>query len=88
MVTIMMMVITEDSDDNIDDDGVAVSAGWLKMVELNKTEQYLQQMTEAGREPTDLEALPELDYEAEESPVPLTDGSPGQGYTFLTELHR
>jgi len=63
-------------------------AGWLKMVELNKTEQYLQQMTEAGREPTDLEALPELDYEAEESPVPLTDGSPGQGYTFLTELHR
>ena len=46
------------------------------------------QMTELGKEPADPEARPDLDYEAEESPVTLTQGSPEQAYTFLAEIHR
>ena len=51
-------------------------------------ESLLMQMTELGKEPEDLEARPDLDYEAEQNPVTLTEGSPEQAYTFLAEIHR
>ncbi|XP_043203260.1 obscurin-like isoform X2 [Amphibalanus amphitrite] len=63
-------------------------AGWPKRLELGKLESLLMQMTELGQEPADLEARPDLDYEAEQSPVTLTEGSPEQAYTFLAEIHR
>ncbi|XP_037094652.1 obscurin-like isoform X2 [Pollicipes pollicipes] len=63
-------------------------AGWSRSVQCTKAEKLLQQMTEAGREPDDLEARPDLDYEAEEHPVTLTAGSPEETYSFLAEIHR
>ena len=64
------------------------SSGWPKRIELGKLETLLMQMTELGKEPEDLEAQADLDYEAEENPVTLTQGSPEQAYTFLAEIYR
>ena len=65
-----------------------LSPGWEKKVLVTKAEKYLQQLTETGRAPEDPEARVTLDYSAEEEPVPLTEGSPQQKYSFLAEISR
>ncbi|XP_037085172.1 obscurin-like isoform X4 [Pollicipes pollicipes] len=62
--------------------------GWERKVMVTKAEKYLQQLTESGRAPLDLEARPTLDYAVEETPVELTDGSPEGKYSFLAEINR